>query len=133
MPSSSSASGRAGAGLASAVAAGAVTAAVNAVLEDGPDGFGPATITFVALFAVYGFVAICSVGIANVLWLIAQPFVGRLELVLLPVLTSWIAWQILTGTHWGLLSSRAILLCTGLLFVAYFFALSRLRGAPAAS
>jgi hypothetical protein len=87
----------------------------------------------VALFAVYGFVAICSVGIANVLWLIAQPFVGRLELVLLPVLTSWIAWQILTGTHWGLLSSRAILLCTGLLFVAYFFALSRLRGAPAAS
>lgn len=132
IPNPSSVGARWGAGLASAVVAGAVTGAAEAILTAGPDGLGPAAITFVALFAAYSFVTLCSVGIANVLWLIAQPFLGRLELVVLPLLTSFIAWQILTGTRWGLLSTRAILVCTGLLLVSYFFALARLRSAPAA-
>jgi hypothetical protein len=40
MPSPSSASGRAGAGLASAAVAGGVTAAVESIIEVGPEGLG---------------------------------------------------------------------------------------------
>lgn len=111
---------RLGAGAIAALMTAALTAAVEVIVQEGPQPVPfRMAIIFAALFVIYGFLAVASVGLANLLWLAFRLVLARIEAVALPALTGLCHWLMLADGHWGLLTRRAITTSTLAIAVAY--------------